>query len=183
MARHGIVGRRVLLDWREYAKRRGLKYSPFSSHAIPLKQLLEVAESQRVTFLPGDILLIRTGWTEEYNRLTSEEKLHLARREQRCFVGVKPSAEIIRWHWDCQFAAVASDTNAYKVWGAPSKPWSVSCHEVFLSGWGMPIGEVWDLERLSTTCQATGRWTFILTSSPLNLDGDVASPTNALAIF
>ncbi|KAK5033584.1 hypothetical protein LTS07_003889 [Exophiala sideris] len=183
MARHGIVGRGVLLDWREYAKRKGIKYSPFASHAIPLKQLLEVAESQRVDFLPGDILLIRTGWTEEYDKLTNDEKMHLGRREQRCFVGVEASEEMIRWHWDRQFAAVASDTNAYEVWGLPSKPFGVACHEVFLSGWGMPIGEVWDLERLSTTCQATGRWTFLLTSSPLNLDSGVASPSNAIAIF
>ncbi len=182
MARRGIVGRGVLLDWREYAKRCAIQYSPFSTHAIPLQQLLKVAESQRTTFLPGDILLIRTGWTEEYNKLTREEKLQLARRDQRCFVGVEPSEEVIKWHWENEFAATASDTNAYESWPS-SKPWGVSCHEVFLSGWGMPIGELWDLDQLSKHCQAIGQWTFLLTSSPLNLDGGVASPSNAMAIF
>lgn len=182
MARRGIVGRGVLLDWREHALRKGLKYSPFMSHGIPLSELLEVAEAERVSLLPGDILLVRTGWTEEYNKLTREEKLQLAKREERAFVGVEASEEMIKWHWDNQIAAVASDTNAYEVW-PPTKPIGVSCHEVFLSGWGMPIGEVWDLERLSITCKVTGRWTFMLTSSPLNLDGGVASPSNAIAIF
>ncbi|KIW11218.1 hypothetical protein PV08_10518 [Exophiala spinifera] len=182
LARRGIVGRGVLLDWREYAKQNGINYSPFETHAIPLEQLLEVSRIQNITFCAGDILLIRTGWTEEYRRLAGEEKLQLATREVRSFVGVEASEEMLRWHWDSQFAAVASDTNAYESW-PPAKPWDVSCHEVLLSGWGMPIGEVWDLEELSETCRALGKWTFLITSSPLNLNGGVASPSNALAIF
>ncbi|KAJ9637476.1 uncharacterized protein PV06_04041 [Exophiala oligosperma] len=182
LARRGIVGRGVLLDWREYAKQKGIKYSPFETHAIPLQELLDVARSQNVSFCPGDVLLIRTGWTEEYRRLSGEAKLQLATREVRSFVGVEASEEMFRWHWDSQFAAVASDTNAYESW-PPTKPWGVSCHEVLLSGWGMPIGEVWDLEKLSGTCRALGKWTFLITSSPLNLNGGVASPSNALAIF
>lgn len=47
----------------------------------------------------------------------------------------------------------------------------------------MPIGECWDLEELSRTCQALGRWTFMLTSQPLYVPGGVASPANAMAIF
>lgn len=182
MARHGIVGRGVLLDWREYAKEHNLTYSPFSSHGIPLQELIEVAEAQKVTFTPGDILLIRTGWIEEYHKLSYNEKVRLARREERAFIGVEASEEMIRWHWDQQFAAVASDTNAYEMW-PPTKPWGVSCHEVFLSGWGMPIGELWDLEQLSMTCKAAGKWSFMLTSSALNLNGGVASPANAIAVL
>lgn len=182
MARRGIAGRGVLLDWREYAKQHDLAYSPFSSHGIPLHELLKVAAMQKVSFEPGDILLIRTGWVEEYQKLTYDEKVQLAQREQRTFVGVEASEEMLKWHWDHQFAAVASDTNAYEMW-PPKKPFGVSCHEVFLSGWGMPIGELWDLEQLSITCRAAGRWTFWLTSSPLNLQGGVASPANAIAIL
>lgn len=47
----------------------------------------------------------------------------------------------------------------------------------------MPIGECWDLEELSRTCQALGRWSFMLTSQPLYVPGGVASPANAMAIF
>lgn len=47
----------------------------------------------------------------------------------------------------------------------------------------MPIGECWDLEELSETCRKLDRWTFMLTSEPLNLYGGVASPPNAIAIF
>lgn len=47
----------------------------------------------------------------------------------------------------------------------------------------MPIGECWDLEELSDTCERLGRWSFMLVSQPLNLHGGVASPPNATAIF
>jgi hypothetical protein len=49
--------------------------------------------------------------------------------------------------------------------------------------WGMPIGEMWDLEALAAECEKQQRWTFFLTSAPLNVTGGVASPPNALAIF
>lgn len=183
IARRGIVGRGVLLDWRELAIRRGLNYSPFSSHAIPLSELLGVAEEQKTALRHGDILLIRTGWTEEYNKLSNEEKVQLAKRDHRAFVGIEASREMIKWHWDMQFAAVASDTNAYEVCPPNQKLFGASCHEVFLSGWGMPIGELFDLEQLSVTCKKLGRYTFLLTSSPLNIEGGIASPANVLAIF
>ena len=172
----------MLLDWRSYALRNKIQYSPFTSHPIPLDELLAVAAEQNVTFRRGDVLLIRSGWTEEYLKLTTEQQLALSRREKREFVGVEASREMIKWHWDNEFAAVAGDTNAYEVW-PPTKPWGVACHEVFLSGWGMPIGELWDLEELAQRCRQANRWTFFLTSMPLNLKGGVASPANVMAIF
>jgi hypothetical protein len=49
--------------------------------------------------------------------------------------------------------------------------------------WGMPIGEMWDLEGLAAECERQKRWSFFLTSSPLNTTGGVASPPNAIAVF
>jgi kynurenine formamidase len=135
-----------------------------------------------VTFRRGDILIIRTGWTAAYSKLTTEEKERLGGRDDRASIGVEASEEAFRWHWEQQFAAVASDTVAYEAWPSP-KPWGVCMHEVLLSGWGMPIGECWDLEQLSETCRQLNRWTFLLTSQPLNLPGGVASPPNATAVF
>lgn len=48
---------------------------------------------------------------------------------------------------------------------------------------GLPIGELWDLKELAAYCKKTGRYSFMLTSVPLNHPGLVASPPNALAIF
>lgn len=109
--------------------RTGINYSVFSSFAIPLSLLLEVASEQKVTIRSGDILLIRTGWMLEYNKLNQEQKDALGGREVRTSCGVEASREAIRWHWESAFAAVASDTVAYEVW-PPTKPWGVSMHEV-----------------------------------------------------
>jgi hypothetical protein len=61
------------------------------------------------------------------------------------------------------------------------KDWS--CHEVMLAGWGMPIGELFDLEALGKHCKETGRYEFFVVSEPVNVPGGVASPPNILAIF
>lgn len=95
---------------------------------------------------------------------------------------MEASEEAIRWHWDNAFAAVAGDTVAYEAWPSP-KPWGVSMHEVFLGGWGMPIGESFDLERLAQRCKEEKRWSFMLVSVPLNMPGGIASPPGAVAIL
>jgi hypothetical protein len=56
-------------------------------------------------------------------------------------------------------------------------------HEVLLAGWGMPIGELFDLEKLAEHCQKVKRWSFFVTSEVCNVPGGVASPPNILAIF
>lgn len=44
-------------------------------------------------------------------------------------------------------------------------------------------GEMWDLERLSAACVKHKRWSFFLTSMPLNIPGGVAGPANVIAIL
>ena len=72
-----------------------------------------------------------------------------------------------RFLWDNQFAACASDQPAWECW-PPTKE-TLSMHETMLSLWGMPIGEIFDLEGLSKMCKETGRYTFFFTSWPLNV--------------
>jgi hypothetical protein len=56
-------------------------------------------------------------------------------------------------------------------------------HQYFLSLFGMSIGELWDLKALSEKCKELGRYSFLLTSAPLNVAGSIGSPPNALALF
>jgi hypothetical protein len=44
-------------------------------------------------------------------------------------------------------------------------------------------GELFDLEALSKICAELGRYSFFVTSMPLNMPGGVSSPPNAMAIF
>jgi hypothetical protein len=55
-------------------------------------------------------------------------------------------------------------------------------HFHMLAFFGMPIGEMWNLEVLAEDCAADGNYDFFLTSAPLNIPGGVGSPPNALAI-
>jgi hypothetical protein len=54
---------------------------------------------------------------------------------------------------------------------------------VFLSGWGLPIGELFDLRLLAETCARLKQWSFFFTSMPLYVEGGIASPPNAQAIL
>lgn len=182
LAQNPILGRGVLLDWAAWADIHGIEYDAFCTHAIPLSQLQAVASWQGVGFRRGDILLIRTGWLAAFNKLGKGEQLALPRRLIRSSMGVEASEENIRWHWENGFSAVASDTVAYEAWPSP-KPWGVAMHEVFLSGWGMPIGESFDLELLAKRCQENRRWCFFFMSVPLNVPAGVASPANAVAVL
>lgn len=135
-------------------------------------------------FRHGDILLIRSGWLEDYNNRSAEEQLKLGNRDPRAFAGVDNSLEMAKWHWDMGFAAVAGDANAYEAW-PPNRSSLLkhALHEVFLSGWGMPIGELWNLEKLAEECRRHKKWSFFLTSQPLDVPGGIASPSNAMAIL
>ncbi|CZS79833.1 unnamed protein product [Fusarium graminearum] len=125
-----------------------------------------------------DSLLYYNGVTQEdISGMTPNDKIGI-----QTFRNAVSLEEMMQWHWDNQFAAVASDTVAYEAW--PSKrPAAVALHEVFLSGWGMPIGESFDLETLADKCREEGRWSFFVTSIPLDIPGGVASPPCAVAIL
>lgn len=128
-ARKGIVSRGVLLDWKAYAIKHNITHSAFDSHAVTLHDLLEIAKDEDVTFREGDILVLRTGWTEEFNKLSEADQVGIAQRSDRRQIGVEPSQELLRWHWDTGIAMVATDTVAYEL--TPFiRPWGYSCHEV-----------------------------------------------------
>lgn len=44
-------------------------------------------------------------------------------------------------------------------------------HHYVLPLWGMPIGELLDLEKLSETCKKQNRWSFFFASAPFNCHG------------
>jgi hypothetical protein len=84
--------------------------------------------------------------------------------------------------YDLHLSAVVGDTVAFEAW-PPDLHSSWCLHEWLLVHWGTPIGEMWDLERLSDVCRRKGRHTFLLTSAPLHVKGGVGSPPGAIAIF
>lgn len=53
-------------------------------------------------------------------------------------------------------------------------------HEYLLALWGVPIGEMLDLEKLAETCREKKRWFFFFTSAPANVPGKSADLVNVL---
>jgi hypothetical protein len=86
------------------------------------------------------------------------------------FTGVEQSEEILRWIWE-NFSAVAGDQPSFECWPS-QKPYQL--HEVLLAGWGCPIGELFDLEKVAEHCQKVKRWSFFVTSEVCNVPGGVA---------
>lgn len=112
-------------------------------------------------------------------KLTEEERDRLKKREVNGSCGVAQGKDILKWHWENGIAAVVADCPSYEAW--PSQ--QLTAHQVFISGWGLPIGELFDLAELAKKCQEISRWTFFFTSMPLNVIGGIASPPNAQAIL
>lgn len=180
-AQHGICGRGVLLDMVRFYTDNGKKplpYDPWTTHAIPASDLEACAKKQGVTFKTGDILILRVGFTQKWYAATRQERESLASKEET-FAGIEQSEDMKRFLWNNHFAAIASDQPAIERWPTPKG--TPHMHQTLLGLWGMPIGEFFDLEKLSQACADAGRYTFFFTSWPLNILGGVASPPNAAA--
>ncbi|KIX00108.1 uncharacterized protein Z518_10245 [Rhinocladiella mackenziei CBS 650.93] len=93
----GIAGRGVLLDWASWAERKKIPYSNFESSHIPLSGLQTIAAETDISFGPGDILFVRSGYTQSYNGLSSSERLAISQRSSPDFLGVQAGEETLRW--------------------------------------------------------------------------------------
>jgi kynurenine formamidase len=178
-ARRGIAGRGVLADIARYHQRHGKAINYACAEVIPLEDLEATLTEQRVRLAPGTILLIRTGWTQFYLSASAQVKEALAR--ETTVPGIEGTARTARFFWNHHLAAVASDSPALE--NVPKQADEREfLHFHLLAFFGMPIGEMWNLEALAADCAADKRYEFFLTSAPLNIPGGVGSPPNALAI-
>ena len=174
----------MLLDYRSYAKANGVEYDPYTSHAISFDELQKCGKAQGIDIRPeaqggdikvGDILMVRSGFVEAYYERSPEERTRLALRghtpgneDGQKYAGLKQEEAILDWLHDSYFAGVVGDAPAFERWPTPE---SYHLHEYILALWGMPLGEMWNLERLAAKCRETNRWFFFMTSAPANVPG------------
>ena len=174
VARRGIVGRGVLLDVAAHCG-----FAANERFAIGPDLMDDVARAEGVAVEPGDIVLVRTGWTGWYTGLSPAERATVTASTPQ--PGLEPAERTAAWLWDRRVAAVASDNLALETMPIETEEgrflhfWLIPCL-------GMPIGELWWLDDLARACAADRRWVFQLVSAPLNVRGGVGSPPNALAI-
>ncbi|KAK5117529.1 hypothetical protein LTR62_004951 [Meristemomyces frigidus] len=178
-AAHGIAGRGILIDYWAYTKSH---YDPLTTHRISLHDVKTIAQEKNILFQPGDILFIRSGFVARYSHLSADERAHLGTLQipEHTFAGVAQTEEMVDFLHDNWFSAVVGDAPAFEAWPPPQER---SLHQYLLPRWGVPIGEMWDLEGLAKKCEEEGRWEFFVTSSPANVHGGVGSHANAVAIF
>ncbi|TVY47917.1 hypothetical protein LOCC1_G001623 [Lachnellula occidentalis] len=195
-AQHGIAGRGVLIDYWTYATEKGMLYDPYEYYCIPYSELYACGKAQGIDIRPasqggdimiGDILFIRSGFISTYYSKTPDARAAAALRphapgkaDGQRWAGIKQEDVMLDWLHDCYFAAVAGDAPSFEAWPSHEE---YMLHEYILAFWGMPLGELFDLEKLSETCREKGRWTFFVTSCPSNCEGGVSSHGNAMAIF
>lgn len=203
----GITARAVILDYPRYRQKQGKDaIDALSSHAIQAKELKDMLAQTGVQPRNGDLLLVRTGFTEQYGKLSEQGRKELASKPPT-FAGVESTKETLRFIWESGFVAVAGyvscsifvENGSYKLRAdntsdAPSfemaplvghhnqpggiwkgEEWEGDMqgggllHQWLLGGWGVMIGEMWDLERLCEKAEELGRWTCFISSVPLKV--------------
>jgi len=179
-AETGIVARGVLLDVARHL-RDDPTYDPLAERPVGADVLAEVAAAQGVEVRPGDVLCVRFGWLHAYRALdTVARRAFAAEGTGSAFAGLAADESTARALWDWHVAAVACDNPAAEV--SPGDPRTGSLHRRLIPLLGLVVGELFDLDRLASRCAEDGRWTFLLVSVPLNVEGAVGSPANAVAI-
>lgn len=191
----GLVARGVLIDFKAWFEDRAIADGKtgeeatchaFDGHRITVADIEAIAKHQNVEFRPGDVLIIRTGMTEVFD---APQPADFAKLQKVQLSGADGCIETAKWLWNRRFAAVAGDSIAFEALPPlnenrePTEMEKLVLHPWLLAMFGMPIGELWDLKALSAHCKNSGRYSFLLTSVPLNIPGLVGSPPNALAIF
>ena len=185
-AESGIVGRGVLLDVGRYLTNQGAALDLSRADSFPVSVLDETADAQDVEVLPGDILLIRTGWVDYYLNVMSDDDRR-AFSEQVYGPGLLPSYEAVAWLWDHQISVIAADNPAVEAFPAPAdSPFPAEVgglmHADLIALLGFVIGELFALEALAKDSAEDGVYEYLVMSKVLNLVGGVGSPPNALAV-
>jgi kynurenine formamidase len=197
LADHGIVGRGVLLDVERFMAGRGTPLSPYRGDRITASVLDAVAKEQGVTVLPGDIVLVRTGWAGHYVGLTPEERV--AYNQVRQCAGLAQEEATVRWLWDRQVSVIAADNlgveasprqrdvdRDFELPGqeVPAKgvDHNGMLHRPLIPLLGMPMGELWALDALAADCAADRVYEFLLVCKPLTVLGGAGSPPNVTVV-
>lgn len=171
----------MLIDYVSYAEKKGKTINALTRYEISLDEVLEIARESNITFQKGDIFFLRVGLPATWAAMSAEERKAYSQQSMPQHAGIEQSERVLRFIWDNHFAAVASDAVSFEVY--PAKNPEFDLHHYLLAGWGLPIGEMFDLDELAATCKRLGRWSFFISSSPLNCARGVSSPPNCMAIF
>ena len=185
-AESGIVGRGVLVDVDRHLARAGRTLAHERGESFGPDLIDAAADAQELTLAPGDMLLLRTGWTGWF--FAQRDAGAIPPGKQPPSSGVEQSRAMLEWMWDHRLALVAADNMAFEALPvSPSSPFHSETdgglmHQEMIALLGLAIGELWNLDALAADCADDGIYEFMLVCKPLHLTGGVGSPANAIAL-
>lgn len=174
LARKPVQGRGVLVDlyWA----------SENTRHAYGLDELLKVMKARNVTIEEGDILVLRTGFSELIADMGGTPDKELL--DKSCATLNGRDEALLNWITESGIAAIAADNYAVEQYPAHARKGprpALPLHEHCLFKLGLPLGELWYLKDLAAFLDEHERTRFFLTAPSLNLPGAVGSPVTPVA--
>jgi kynurenine formamidase len=174
MATIGLQGRGVMVDLhRKYGNEK---------IAVDRAMLEEVMREQHVTIEPGDILTLRTGWSQLVVDMHGAPEKEIL--SGSCAGLDSNDPNLLDWIAESGIAAIVADNLAVEYYppqpGAPGTPY-LPLHELCLFKLGINLGEMWYLTELADWLRDNERTRFFLTAPPLRLRGHVGSPVTPIA--
>lgn len=174
MAVHGMQGRAVLIDLvRVFGKGRTI---------IGYKELIKAIDQLKVTVEKGDMLVLRTGFSEALLDMQGKPNLEILEKTGAVLDG--SDLELLEWITKSGISAICADN--YAVENTEQKLNNSCCyklplHHHCLFKLGLPLAELWYLKDLAEWLESRGRNQFLLTAPPLRLPGAVGSPVTPIA--
>jgi kynurenine formamidase len=181
-ARNGIAARFIFADVPYFFSQTNKSWSGMSGFQITKDLILEILEFEKVQPESGDILLIRTGWVDEYELLTESQRVNLA-NNKLVISGLKNSKDLISWLWDTAISGIAADNPTLEATPIDVNDVSKFMHYQLIPLLGFLIGELFDFSNLSKESIKKQKWDGILVSAPLNVFAGVGSPANSIAFI
>ena len=174
IAKHGVVGRGVLIDM---ARHRG-KTSLESGETFDHNDLEEAAKAQGCTIEPHDNLVIRTGWL----RVFYEHGAEAFYGDTFVEPGLTYSPELVDWFKEREIVSLSTDSIANEVTIEPSSGIALPLHAALMRNLGVLFSEILWLEDLARDCAQDGSWSFMYAAAPINIVGGTGAPVNPLVI-
>jgi kynurenine formamidase len=169
VARHGVIGRGVLLD---LPALRNVPWLENDQRIYP-DELDAAARHHRVTIEEGDVLMVRTGRAQR-------RKAKGGWSPEEGLAGLDPAC--LPWLHDHQIAVLGSDGVSDAMPFGYDEPW-LSIHTCAIVMMGVHLIDNMDLDAVAERAQALGRYEFQFVMAPLIVRHGTASPVNPIAVF
>ncbi|AWB33776.1 cyclase family protein [Orrella marina] len=173
-ARKGMQGRGVLVDLAEHLGT--------GRTVVNADMLLNILNDQRIQIDKGDMLVLRTGFSEAIIDMNGQPDHATLEQTGAVLDGSDPA--LLNWITESGIAAICADNYAVENYPARTSGPGHSIlplHHHCLFKLGVPLAELWYLKDLAQWLHDNQRHHFLLTAPPLRMPGAVGSPVTPIA--